>query len=265
MLSWGELSDRIGSAGTIAVGINFDGTLVPIQERADEVTLPPSTRTVLQKLAAVRGVTVAVLSGRSLADLDARLSVPGLLIVANHGFERRLPGGLFRLSYGHTDLDAVRQVILQVATVTKDIPGVWMEDKGGTAALHYRQAAPEAQSRVRATLSQIASRLPAGVRVDEGKRVYAIRPDVPDGTQGRFLQEAFAEAGVPDDAMRWYFGDDVMDEEVFAGLPAEAISVHVGSLSDRSAARYLLESPAEVVFTLDALRQIAEKRPATGI
>jgi len=262
--AWDAIAARVRRAGAVAVGLDFDGTLTPLRERPEVVELDPSTRDVLRRLAAVPGVTVAVVSGRALADLAARLAVPGAILVGNHGFERRLPGGPARLVLGGADLEAVRAAARALAAAAAGVPGVWVKDKGPTLALHYRQVAPELREGLCAAVRVAAARLPPTVRVDEGHRVFDIRPATPAVTKGTAFREVLAEAGVPAGAMVWYVGDDVTDEDAFAALPADAVTVRVGDPGGLSAARYGVADPAEVVRRLDALREAAARRPAAG-
>ena len=71
----------------ILIGCDFDGTLAPIVAHADDARLPASTLAVLQRLISFPGVTLAFISGRSLADLQQRVNLAGALYAGNHGLE----------------------------------------------------------------------------------------------------------------------------------------------------------------------------------
>ncbi|HMP16359.1 MAG TPA: trehalose-phosphatase, partial [Gemmatales bacterium] len=77
-------------AEQVLLGLDFDGTLVPIQERPETCHLTVSQRAILERCAALPGVTACIISGRSLADIERRLQLPGWHYAGNHGLEIRL-------------------------------------------------------------------------------------------------------------------------------------------------------------------------------
>jgi trehalose 6-phosphate phosphatase len=261
--AWAELAARVRGATAVGIGLDFDGTLTPIRDRPESAVLAPPVRVALRRLASVPGVTVAVVSGRALADLEGLLAVPGLILIGNHGYESRLPGGPPRRAYAESDRAAVLEAASAAESAVRGIPGIFLEDKGPILALHYRLAPTSEIPRIAAAMRDIGVRFRAGVRIAEGKCVYEIQPARPAG-KSRAFGESLAGAGVPRDAMLWFFGDDRTDEEAFAALPPDAVTVHVGDPSDRSAARYVVGTPADVASALDALRRIAGGRPATA-
>jgi trehalose-phosphatase len=161
-------------------------------------------------------------------------------------------------------LDTVRAAAYELSAVAEVVPGAWLEDKGPTLALHYRQVEPCSRGALLDTVRAVAARLPGSIRVDEGRCVFDVRPAGAGVTKATALRDAFAEAGVPGGAMRWYAGDDTTDEDVFAALSPDAVTVYVGDPGGATAARYVAADPGEVVFVLDALRKAAERRPAAG-
>ncbi len=261
---WKDLQNRIHDVRSVTVGLDFDGTLTPIVNHPDDVALAPSTRDILKRLAAARGVTVAVVSGRTLYDLDRHIGIPGLILIGNHGLERRTAAGPVQVFAGGTAPETVHRVSRELALAASGIPGTWMEDKGMTASLHYRNAPPDALERLHDIVNDFSRRLPPEVLLSSGKCVYDIRLRAADGNKGKALLDVFAEAGVPPDAMVWCFGDDTTDEDAFASMPGHAVTVHVGPLDDSSAARYGVSDPAEVVFVLDAIRKLVELRERTA-
>ena len=262
--AWDRVASRVAAAPAIALGLDFDGTLAPIRPRPEESALPPSARDALLRLVALPDVTVVVASGRALADLEARLDLPGVIRIGSHGFERHLPDGPVRLVCGSADLGAVRSALRVLQRAVSGLSGVWLEDKGVTAAIHFRGALPEIATRLRETVRSVAATLPAGVRVDEGRCVFDLRPADPAGGKWAALRDVLGEAGVPEDALRIYFGDDTTDEEVFAGLGGDAVTVRVGDAGESSRARYAAADPVEVAFLLGALAREASARSRRG-
>src|SRR5262245_30935475 len=90
-----EIAARLDGARHLLLCLEFDGTLVPAADHPDQVTLPARTRRHLAALAADEGVSVAVVSGRERANLQAHVNVPGVICVGNHGLEIGGPGLYF--------------------------------------------------------------------------------------------------------------------------------------------------------------------------
>ena len=114
--------------------LDFDGTLVPVNDDPDAVSLDPLVRRVLRRLARHRGSSVYIMSGRRLADLRRRVKIPGVRLLGLHGWERRgatLPPAQKRL---------LRQAKLWLAQRLPALPGIAVEDKGYALAVHYRGA-----------------------------------------------------------------------------------------------------------------------------
>jgi trehalose-phosphatase len=251
--AWPSIEPRVRAAAALAVGTDLDGTLAPFEDRPEAVALPASTRDLLRRLAAAPGVTLAVVSGRSLADVEARVDVPEAIRIGNHGYETRLPGRPRRAAFGDADLEAVRAAKAAMGVAAAAAPGAWLEDKGITAALHFRQAPPAALPALREAVRSAAARLPPAVRVSEGRCVYEIRPAGSAVNKGSAFRRALADAGVPPGALAWFSGDDLTDEDVFVVLPGDALTVHVGSPGDASAARFSASGPAEILAALERI------------
>jgi trehalose 6-phosphate phosphatase len=254
--AWKEIAARAVRARAVAVGADFDGTLVPLAGRPSEVELPAASRAALERLAAARGVTLVVAGGRALADLKARTDVAGALYIGSHGLETFMPGRPYRLDCGTADLDAVRAAIRAVEAAVRGVAGAWIEDKGVTAALHYRQTPAGVLPRVLEAARLALAPFCDVVRILDGRCALEIVPAARGIGKGHAFRRVLAEAGVPADAMVWYFGDDATDEDVFTGLPPDAVSVYVGPRMGPSVARYDVKSPGEAVAALARLADL---------
>jgi trehalose 6-phosphate phosphatase len=239
-------------AGHLFVGLDYDGTLTPIVSDPDAAHLPPATGRALARLAARPDTTVAILSGRALADVRRRVGVGGACYAGNHGLEIAGPG-LERL---HPDAAAARPLLREAAArLTRElvaIPGAQVEDKGATLSVHYRRVAPGAQAAVRDVALRIGQETP-GVRCTEGKMVVELRPDVDwhKGSALRFLLAALPAGSGP----AVYAGDDTTDEDAFRALAGESYGIRVAEQPGGTAARAWLASPAEVRSWLEGMAE----------
>lgn len=242
-------------AGRLLVALDFDGTLAPIVDRPEGAVLPPAAREALTRLTQRPDTDLAIISGRSLEDLRARVALEGIYYGGNHGLEIEGPGihEVYREA-----VEARPRIAKCVAALHREfdgVPGVSVEDKGLTLSFHYRRVTdPQEMERVRARAKEICGSVP-GVRVFEGKRIVEVRPDVPwdKGQATRFLLHALqADTGAAIPAI--FIGDDRTDEDAFRVVREHGGGVVVAEEpSPDTAALAYVRSPEEVAALLDAL------------
>lgn len=211
----------------IALFLDFDGTLVALADHPAQVRAPAGLADRLSALQAALGGALAVVSGRSLAQLEPHLP-PGLALAGIHGAEWRCPQGPVQRLAG-LSLDRARQ---HLATWT--LPeGVWIEDKELALALHYR-ARPELAALCGEHAAAAAAA--AGARLLAGKQVFEIKPPGIDkgGALRRFM------AGPPFAGRTPVFvGDDITDEDGFvAAAAAGGFGIKVGPGVSRAQHRF---------------------------
>lgn len=226
------------------VFLDYDGTLTPIVDRPELATLSEEMRAVLKDLAA--SCPVAIVSGRDRRDVERLVGLDQLVYAGSHGFDIAGPGGL-RMEPAQAaeflpDLDSAEE---ELKGALRRVTGVLIERKRFSLAVHYRQVAEtdvvSVEKTVRATL-KARPRLARG----EGKRVFEIRPGI-DWDKGKavtwLLEEALPESR---DALPFYLGDDVTDEDAFRALEHRGVGIRVGDPSHPTRARYFLRDPEEV-------------------
>jgi trehalose 6-phosphate phosphatase len=238
---------------------DFDGTLAPIAERPEGALLPEKTREMLRRLSHCHGVTVGIISGRALSDLKARVDLDGLIYAGNHGFE--IEGmGLSFINPIASEIRPVFRVICKILSMTlASFKGVFVEDKGITISVHYRQAEENAGQKIQQVVesSLRGPRFAGLLKMTSGKKVLELRPAVSwdKGKAVRLLMKRLGKGGRLSGLIPIYLGDDSTDEDVFKVINAYGmgLSIHVGSAPVQSLARYYLKSPAEVTIFLGGL------------
>lgn len=241
------------AAGLLLIGLDFDGTLAPIVPHPDDAALPAATRQVLVALTRRPDTRVALVSGRSLADLRQRVDVATAHYAGNHGMEIEGPG----VARVHDGAAAARPVLAgiarQLAADLGDVDGVVVEDKGLTLSIHYRRVAAGAeQARVRQHVLDHCRGM-AGVRVTEGRKVVEVRPDVDwhKGRALRFLRDTLL-VGHPG-APTLFIGDDRTDEDAFREVGDDGCAIFVGQPPADSAAHAALPAVPDVARFLQRL------------
>jgi trehalose 6-phosphate phosphatase len=228
-----------GSPPPLLVGLDVDGVLAPIVQRADHARLLPGVADVLSSLCQL--TSVAVVSGRALDDLEQRYAFPaGVTVVGSHGLETR---GAMTLTLDDTerhrlvDLIAAAEDALAIAG-----RGAWVEHKPASVVLHLREARPHLADRATRSLVK-ASRRIDGAHLKLGHAVVELF--------ARATSKATAISGLGDRlgaSSVAFAGDDRTDEEVFGALRPTDVTVRVGP-GDTSA-RFRLPDPASVLSWL---------------
>lgn len=239
----------------LLAAFDFDGTLAPIAVRPEQVVTPPGARAALERL---RGLCpTAVISGRAREDVRTRLGVTVDYVLGNHGIEG-LPGAERELAECVAVSRGWWRQLQGGALPAVHEPGVFVEDKQVSLAVHYRQARDAAAAR-----QALAAALPAlapAPRIVTGKYVFNLLPSsaVDKGTALlRLIELTRAEAAL-------YVGDDDTDEDVFRLHEAALVTVRVGA-SDQSQARLYLRAPQEIPRLVELLIHSRAPRPAARV
>lgn len=185
---------------------DFDGTLAPIVARPSDACMLPEARAALAALAG-RLAVVAVVSGRRVAEIRDLVGLDGLVYVGNHGLERWRDGRVEPHPEAG-DGALVAQAAADLRRRLQGESGVWVEMKGHTLSIHYRQApAPDvAQALVLRHLQELGG----DFEVSQGKKVVELRPRGWEGKPAavRDLVREYRLRGVV------YAGDDLADVAV---------------------------------------------------
>lgn len=203
------LEPLAGNLAQTLVALDFDGVLAPIVERPEDAAALPGTTAVLRSLSE-RVAQVAIVTGRPALDavhLGALDTVAGLVVLGHYGLQVWESGRLESPEL-HGGVGAARERVLELASTR---PGVEVEDKGHSIALHTRNATDPAGAldELRAHADAVAAE--TGLQVTPGRFVLELRPTgVDKGTAIRSLVDRTGAIAV------LYAGDDLGD------LPAVA-------------------------------------------
>jgi trehalose 6-phosphate phosphatase len=199
-----------------AILLDIDGTILDIAPAPQEVWVPPALRHTLGRLQELTGGAVALVSGRPLDDIDLIFAPLQLAAIGGHGAEMRpVPGTPPQTRVGSLSTELKRKL----ATITELGPGILIEDKGYSLALHYRLA-PEHGPALRAAVARICARLPAGsVEILPGKLVVEVKPT---GVSKALAVSELMTYPPFADRHPIFIGDDTTDEPVFGVIPGFA-------------------------------------------
>lgn len=246
-----DIADYICPRSHLLLGLDFDGTLVPIQENPSSVFLGNEIRSLIDDLSKMESVTVAIVSGRSLDDLIEKVGLGDLVYVGNHGLDIRGPG------LRKIDVKALqKQRVVEKAfglcqALLGKFSGIFIEDKILSFAIHYRNLEPGRVQDLLFALKVIVSEL-GDLVIKTGKCLFEIFPSVETNKFTAFSWVA-SQTGNDSNVGKIYLGDDDTDEDVFSSLK-DGIGIRVG-LEDASSSNFFLKDPLEVEEFLAWLNQ----------
>jgi trehalose 6-phosphate phosphatase len=220
-----------------ALFLDFDGTLVEIADRPDAVVVPSSLGATLRTLRDRLGGAMAIVTGRSINVIDGFLAPDRFDVAGLHGAEYRLAGELFPCR--PQDHPELRQGIDDLEERFASEPGILIEDKGCSVAVHWRLA-PEAEELASRTIIELAAALGSAYRLQLGKAVAEVLPA--RASKGGIIRH-FLTGGPFRGRQPIFIGDDLTDEQAFEVVDAiGGISVRVGPGPTR--ARYRVDAPS---------------------
>jgi len=197
-----------------AILLDIDGTLVDLAPTPREVWVPPGLAKTLTSLRDKTSGALALVSGRSLNDIDLIFAPDLFAAVGGHGAEIRIAVDREAVATRAPPMD--KQLKRRLAAIAKLSPGILLEDKGYSLALHYRLA-PHAERAIYEAVSLIRRELPdAAIEVLPGKCVCEVKQrgfDKAAGVRELMTHQPFRGR------RPLFIGDDVTDESVFAIMP----------------------------------------------
>ncbi len=227
----------------LLVCCDFDGTISAIADDPAAARPVDGAVAALDSLAGLPQTWAAVVSGRALIDLSRLAGMPdGVHLVGSHGTEFEV-GSIVAVSPPDTAL--LETIVALCRAVAHDVPGVIVEEKPASVAVHVRLSSPSDADRVLSVVRAGPGSL-AGVHVIEGKAVVELA--VFPGQKGDgvlALQERW------NTTRTLFIGDDVTDESAFAALGPNDVSIKVGD--GVSSAAWRVEDPDAVVDVLERL------------
>lgn len=225
-----------------AVFLDLDGTLLEIAEHPDAVAPSAELKRVLAKLPAATGGAVAFISGRTVEAVDRVLTPYRFAVAGVHGVQRRSADG--RMSHVASSGDWLERVRLRLEQFVDRYPGLLLENKKLSLALHYR-GRPDLEKVVQEFVAELE--LPSEVERLQGRKVVEIKPVNAD--KGKAIRAYMSE---PPFLARTpvFVGDDVTDEAGFCAVnELGGVSVKVGN--GPTAAAWTLSSVPHVLAWLN--------------
>lgn len=243
-----ELSRALASAAEtprLLVTSDFDGTLAPIVNNPADARPLPAAAQALIALAALPATTAALISGRALTTLRELSAMPATVhLVGSHGAE-------FASGFAHdVDRDLLRRITHGLIAIADGKPGVTVETKPASVALHVRNASPADGEAALAAAWDASGQWDAHITTGKAVLEFAVITTDKGEAVDILRREHDATAVV-------FFGDDVTDEKAFVRLGESDVGVKIGP--GETAATYRIDSPEDVAVALQFLAESRER------
>jgi trehalose 6-phosphate phosphatase len=239
----------------IAILLDVDGTIIDLALTPDDVRVPSPLPETLAQLSALTGGALALVSGRPVRDLDELFAPLKLPVIGGHGAEFRLRNTELISNYPPLD-PAIRQRFAEIAKID---PGIVVEDKEYSLALHYRLV-PDRRAAVLEAAAEILAEFPsAPIELLPGKAMIEVKKIGYDKASAVRKLMTYMPFAARRPIM---IGDDVTDESMFAVAPEyQGVAISVGR--KRAHVSYQFERPADVRRWLEQTAQAA-RLPING-
>ncbi|OGY60263.1 MAG: trehalose-phosphatase [Candidatus Colwellbacteria bacterium RIFCSPLOWO2_01_FULL_48_10] len=239
-----KITDQALGSGRVFLLLDYDGTLAPIVARPELAKLREPVRRLLNKLVNQRGISIGIITGRTIREMKSIIHLKKMIYAGNHGLELEGPD----FSYTHAKAKRYRGILKKIAAelkpLSKSFPRTFLEDKGVTLTYHFRlleaRRAPDLKAEI---LKRESLRIKKGlIKVWEAKKALEIRPNFnwDKGSAARWVL-----LHQDPDCLPVYIGDDKTDESAFKALKGRGITVKVG-FDRHSSAQYFVRSANEV-------------------
>ncbi|WP_144763783.1 trehalose-phosphatase [Curtobacterium sp. 9128] len=245
-----EALQRLATADTLVVALDFDGTLAPFADDPGHVGALPGSWAAVLTLQRAKGTEVALVSGRPLDSLAAVSHAPdGMALIGSHGVEWRVDGH-DQDALSADEQERVARVGAALDAVGERFPGVVIEHKPAGHGVHTRRVSAEVAAEANAAASAAAHDADADVLERGGKDIleFAVRHVTKGDAIDRLRELRGADAV-------FFAGDDVTDEDAFRVLGDGDVGVKVGE--GETMARHRVADPAALT---DVLKQLARAR-----
>jgi trehalose-phosphatase len=248
------LANWLARGGRLLLLTDYDGTLTPLVQNPDEAWLPQAVRDDLQALARTPGVHLGVVSGRDLADLRERVTVPEAVYAGSYGLEIDGPGMSFRHPEALAQEETLLAISVDLSLRARTVPGMYVELKRFGVAVHYRHVPPDQVGRVDMEIARAIRPDEGRLRIFHGTKVIEIQPRVAwtKGDCALWISDVIQRT-FGNQLMVSYMGDDWTDEPAFEALAGYSITIRVGSEVPSSTAAYRLPDVVDAQRLVRAL------------
>ena len=237
--------------------LDYDGTLTPIVQRPELAVISQEMKDALQSLA--QKYTTTIVSGRMREDIEKLVGIKGLVYAGSHGFDISGPGISMIEPRAKEAIPLISEITKQLSKGLSDIPGILVEEKKFSVAVHYRLVDEQHLSKIKNSVNKIIQDNQS-LRIMSGKKVFEILPKI-DWDKGRAIRWVMQAMKISwTDTSVVYIGDDTTDEDAFRIVRTRGTGILVADQPKESTADFQLFSTEEVKKLFEEIIDHADER-----
>jgi len=258
-----RVRDWLADGGRVLMVCDYDGTLSPTVGEPAHAWLSADVRRNLRVLADCPNVRLAILSGRDLGDLRARVGVADAIYGGCYGLEVDGPDLAFSHPEAEAQQESLRTIGLALNQGAQVVSGMRVEAKRLGVALHYRDVPLAQMGQVEVELSRAIQRSGYRLKIFHGSKVIEILPQVAwnKGQCALWIRETTLRSSSRP-LLMIYMGDDWTDEIAFEALSRQAITIKIGPPVPASRAHYRFDDIDTAHALMAGLASLAEVKGA---
>jgi trehalose 6-phosphate phosphatase len=237
------------------VALDRDGTLVPYADRSEEAIMTEAVRQIIDDLAALPNLVLAIVSARGIVDLKNDLLDPGVILAGNYGLEILFANGQLEIQPGATKAGPLlEQVRLKLTELAKELSGSILEDHIYSLCFHWHLVAEEQRPYLHSFFANFKDQLDSSIYMKVLPTSYEFVPNL-DWDKSHALQRITDYLGLtPHSCLNLYIGDTESDEPAFTWVNRySGVSIRVGT-QIKTAANFVLPAPKNVAHFLKRLK-----------
>lgn len=265
-----DVKTKVVKKRFLFIGLDYDGTLTPIVKHPDYALLSKHTKSLIRDLCNMKNAFVCIISGRSYNDIRKKVGIRKIIYAGNHGMEIKI-----RKIHRKESLpsfiknskkykEGIKRICRNLKRKLKGLKGVWVENKGLSASIHYRLAKSEDAQKAKKIVF-LGIKATKDLKLTKGKKVWEIKPKI-NWDKGKAIRHILEENLTKDRRKKTavvYVGDDKTDEDAFSFLEKCGITILVSNHAlIKSKANYFLKNQREVIKFLIWLKNLWEEKVA---
>ncbi len=243
----------------ILLFLDYDGTLINFERRPQDVKTPQQVKQLLTQLSKKQKVSIFIITGRRLEEIENLVNINGINYAALHGLIVEFSDGTKRnWNPSKYDRKLIGNIVKDAQIIFKNESGVLIEDKGYTVAFHYRMVPKDKKNELIELFLDLVRKIDQSKKFDvlKGAEVIEIRPS--NWNKGKFVEFILEDFSSNDNVLPIYIGDDVTDEDAFSILCNKGITIFVkNNVSRVTKARYWVDNPEKVLEFLKLISKNA--------
>jgi len=238
----------------VFVFLDYDGTLVPFKPRPEQARPTKEVLSLLKRLSRKKGFEVAIISGRSMPELEDLFPIKGISFAALHGLEVKLSSGKKILSgKASVAIPLIEKIDSASRKKFGSVKGILFQNKLYGFTFHFRNVSRKLHPRLKRSFRALVRKVDKRKALEVIPGALVLEARLLGWDKGKATNLLLKEFGFKKQDVVLFFGDDFTDEDAFRALDKKALTFLVSGENRKTKALFRLSSPKAVLRFLNSL------------